>query len=49
MGKVLGASKISVRYQVTIPTDVRKIMKLREGQTIVFVDDNDKIVIRTEV
>jgi AbrB family looped-hinge helix DNA binding protein len=48
MGRILGASKVTVRFQVTIPAEVRKLMKIKEGQTLVFVDDNGKIVIRTE-
>lgn len=48
MGKILGASKVTVRFQVTIPFEVRKAMRIKEGQTMVFVDENDKIVIKTE-
>lgn len=49
MGRILGASKVTVRFQVTIPEEVRRLMKIKEGQTLVFVEDNDKVVIRTEV
>ena len=49
MGRILGASKVTVRYQVTIPYEVRKTMKIREGQTLVFVEDNGQVVIRTEL
>ena len=49
MGKILGASKVTVRYQVTIPEDVRKHMKVEVGQTLVFTEDNGKIVLMTEL
>lgn len=44
-----GASKVTVRYQVTIPEEVRKLMKIREGQTLVFAEDNGKVVLKTEL
>ena len=49
MARVLGASKITVRYQVTVPEDVRKIMKIKVGQTLVFAEDDGKIILRTEI
>lgn len=49
MAKILGASKVTVRYQVTIPEEVRKLMKIKEGQTLVFAEDNGKIVLKTEL
>lgn len=49
MGKILGASKVTVRYQVTVPEDVRKHMKIEVGQTLVFTEDNGKIVLMTEL
>ena len=47
MAKVLGASKITVRYQVTVPEDVRKIMKIKVGQTLVFAEEDGKIIFFT--
>jgi AbrB family looped-hinge helix DNA binding protein len=49
MGKILGASKITVHFQVTIPENVRKFMKIKEGQTLVFTEENGKIMIMTEL
>lgn len=49
MAKVLGASKITVRYQVTLPADVRKVLKIREGDTLLFAEENGKVYITTEV
>ena len=49
MAKILGSSKVTVRYQITVPEDVRKIMKIEAGQTLAFVDEDGKIVLKTEV
>ena len=49
MAKILGASKVTVRYQVTIPEDVRKIMKIEVGQTLVFTEENGKVILKAEL
>ncbi|MGI0010673.1 MAG: AbrB/MazE/SpoVT family DNA-binding domain-containing protein [Nitrosopumilaceae archaeon] len=49
MAKILGASKVTVRYQVTVPEEVRKLMKIKEGQILVFVEEHGKITLMTEV
>lgn len=49
MSKILGASKVTVRYQVTIPEEVRKRLKIKEGQTLVFVEENDKVSLMAEL
>jgi len=49
MAKILGASKVTVRYQVTIPEDVRKLMKIDVGQTLVFAEEHGKITLKTEL
>lgn len=48
MGRALGSSKITVRYQVTIPEEVRNKMKVKEGDNLVFVEDGKRIYISTE-
>jgi len=48
MGKALGSSKVTVRFQVTVPEEVRKKMKVKEGDTLVFVEDGKRIYISTE-
>jgi len=48
MGKALGSSKVTVRFQVTVPEEVRRKMKVKEGDTLVFVEENKKIYISTE-
>ena len=49
MAKILGASKVTVRYQVTIPENVRKLMKIDVGQTLAFVEEHGKITLKTEL
>lgn len=49
MAKILGASKVTVRYQVTIPEQVRKLLKIKEGQTLVFAEENGKINLMAEL
>lgn len=49
MGKILGASKVTVRYQVTVPEEVRKQMKIEVGQTIVFTEEGGKVVLKSDL
>ena len=49
MAKVLGASKVTIRYQVTIPAEVRELLKIKEGNTLVFAEESGKVFITTEV
>ncbi len=39
-------SKVTRRYQITVPTEVRRIFKIKRGDTIAFFAENDKIVLR---
>jgi len=48
MGKVLGSSKVTVRFQVTVPEEVRKKLKVKEGDNLVFVEENKKVYVSTE-
>ena len=49
MGKVIGASKVTVRYQVTVPEIVRRRLGIKEGDTLVFYEEDGKIRVTTEV
>jgi AbrB family looped-hinge helix DNA binding protein len=49
MAKILGASKVTVRYQVTVPAPVRKTLNLKIGDTLVFAEEDDKIFLVTQV
>jgi len=48
MGKALGSSKVTIRYQVTIPEEVRERLKVKAGDNLVFVEENKRIYISTE-
>ena len=41
--ELLGMSTITYKFQVTIPKKVREKHKLKEGDTIVFVEENGKV------
>lgn len=38
--------KISGKGQISIPKDIRKDLKLKEGETLVMISDGEKIVIQ---
>jgi AbrB family looped-hinge helix DNA binding protein len=44
--EILGMTTITYKFQVTIPKKVRELKSLREGDTIVFVEEGDKVYIR---
>lgn len=43
---ILGSSKISVRYQVTLPEKVREKLDLKEGEQLLFSEEDGKIILR---
>ncbi len=43
---ILGSSKISTRYQVTLPEGVREKLKIKDGEQIIFSEEEGKIVLR---
>ena len=49
MSKILGASKITVRFQVTIPKEAREKLQLSIGETLAFIEEDDRIYITTKV
>lgn len=49
MTKILGASKVTVRFSVTIPEDARKYLGIKDGQTVIFVEENGKVVLKNEL
>ncbi|MEM3697082.1 MAG: type II toxin-antitoxin system PrlF family antitoxin [Candidatus Bathyarchaeia archaeon] len=50
MSRILGSSKVTAKFQVTIPEEVRKFLGIKVGDVIAFVKEkNDKIYITTEI
>lgn len=40
---ILGISKISYKFQVTIPKEARERFQLEEGEKIVFIEEDDRL------
>lgn len=49
MPKAVGASKVSSKYQVTVPETVRSKLQIRIGDTLIFAEENGKIIITTQI
>jgi len=47
--KIIGASKVSSKFQVTIPEDVRKTLGIAVGDTIAFVLENGRVFVTTRM
>ncbi|MBI2183946.1 MAG: AbrB/MazE/SpoVT family DNA-binding domain-containing protein [Thaumarchaeota archaeon] len=43
--EILGMSTITYKFQVTIPKKVREKHQLKIGDTVVFVEEDERIVI----
>jgi AbrB family looped-hinge helix DNA binding protein len=46
---ILGSSKIGARGQITIPKRAREEFNLKSGDVLVFLKENNKLVIRKEL
>jgi len=46
MAKILGIAKLSSKAQITIPKEVREVMGLNVKDKILFIQENEKIVIK---
>jgi len=49
MAKIIGSSKVTKRYQVTVPDDARKILKISVGDTLAFVEENGRVFVTTKI
>lgn len=38
-------AKITMRGQITIPVDIRRKLRVRDGDKVVFVEENGRIVV----
>ena len=47
--EILGTSKLTYKFQVTIPKEVRAKFGLKERDLVVFVNDNGKLVLSKNV
>ena len=39
-------AKISSKGQITIPIEIRKKLKLKEGDKVLFLEDEEKIILK---
>ena len=46
MDSIIAMSKISSKSQITIPKEVRELLKAQAGDKILFVKENGKILIK---
>lgn len=42
----VGVSPVSEKGQVTIPKEIRNSLKLKKGDRVVFLEADDKVIIR---
>ena len=47
--EILGTSKLSHKFQITIPKDVRERFSLSAGDLVVFLDESGKLVLGKNV
>jgi len=40
--EILGTSKLTYKYQLTVPKKVREKFQLKEGETLVFIDQGGR-------
>ena len=45
-GSEVGVSPVSEKGQVTIPKEIRDVLKLKKGDRVIFLDKDDQVVIR---
>jgi len=48
MSKIVGASKVTTRYQITIPQEVREKLGIAAGDFVAFVEDEGRYYITTQ-
>jgi len=47
--EVVGRSTITGKYQLTLPKNVRELMNAENGDLVVFIKDDDRILIKRGV
>ena len=44
----LAASRLTRKYQATIPAEVRRALRLKQGDTVQFEIDGDRVTVRRQ-
>jgi len=47
--RVLGNSKVGIRFQITIPKEVRNTFNFKEGDIVLFVAEDGKLTLTKSV
>ena len=45
--EILGMTTVTYKYQITIPKKVREKHNFKEGDSIIFVEENDRLYLKT--
>ena len=45
---VVAASRLTRKYQATIPADVRRALRLKQGDTVQFEIEGDRVTLRRQ-
>ena len=43
--EILGMSKVTYKFQLTVPKKVREKFNLKEGDTLVFIEEDGKLIL----
>lgn len=43
--EILGVSKLTYKFQITVPKEVRERFQLKERETVVFIEEDGKLVL----
>jgi len=46
LGVIMHASKVTSKFQTTIPVDIRKRLGIKQGDSVAFEFENGKVVLR---
>ncbi len=44
--KLLGDSKLTSKFQVTVPKSVRELLRLQTGDRLVFIKNHEQILVK---
>ena len=49
MAKILGASRLSSKFQITVTEPVRHVLEVKAGDTLAFVQEDGKVYLAARV
>jgi len=45
---IVAASRLTSKYQATIPTEVRRVLRLKQGDVVQFEIDGERVMLRRQ-